>query len=396
MMSLNRYRLRHMARKGDLEARHVVKLLERPDRLLGVILLGNTFANILASAVATILAVHFFGEVGVLIGTVALTLVILVFSEAAPKTLAALYPMRVAFFSSFTLRLLLRIFHPIIFVINALSNGFLRLFGVRVKRRGVEPLSAEELRTVVNEATGKISSNYQQMLLRILDLEQVTVEDVMIPRSEIVGIDLEDSWDDILKQIRVCDHVIVPLYRDSIDRVAGLLNLRKTLASLQKQTFNKEVMMGLADKTYFIPEGALVSKQILNFQQEQKSLGLVVDEYGDIQGLVSLQDILEEIVGEFSLDVEDISRMMKKQKDGSYLVSGNIAVRELNRMAGWDLPTDGPKTLSGLIIEHLETIPGAGVAARVEGYPMEVVQVSGNRIRQVRVWPELKEKSKAD
>jgi Mg2+/Co2+ transporter CorB len=266
---------------------------------------------------------------------------------------------------------------------------------VHVKsRHSAEPLSAEELRTVVHEATGKISSNYQQMLLRILDLEQVTVEDVMIPRNEIVGINLEDNWDDILKQIMTCDHQYVPLYRGNIDKVFAMLNLRKILAAMQQQKFNKETMISLADKVYFIPEGALTSKQLLNFQQEQRTIGLVVDEYSDIQGLVSLQDILEEIVGEFAFDIEDISRLVKKQKDGSYLVSGNISVRELNRIATWDLPTHGPKTLSGLIIEYLEMIPTEGVAARVEGYPMEVVQVSGNRIRQVRVWPELKKRIK--
>lgn len=390
MMSLNRYRLRHLVRKGDKKAKRIAKLLERPDRLLGVILLGNTFANIMASSVATVIAVHYFGDVGVLVTTIALTVVILIFAEAAPKTYAALHPLRMAYLASFMLKLLLQIFYPIIFVINAIANSFLRLFGIHIRRHGIDPLSAEELRTVVHEATGKISSNYQQMLLRILDLEQATVEDVMIPRGEITGINLEDSWEDILKQLMVCDHQYVPLYRDSIDKVCGMLNLRKILVSLQQQTFSKETMISLADKVYFIPEGALTSKQLLNFQNEQRTVGLVVDEYGDIQGLVSLQDILEEIVGEFSCDVEDISRLVKKQRDGSFLVSGNIPVRELNRIASWDLPTDGPKTLSGLIIEYLETIPTEGVAARVEGYPMEVVQVSGNRIRQVRVWPELK------
>lgn len=396
MMSLNRYRLRHLARKGSRSAQQVVKLLERPDRLLGVILLGNTFANILASATATILAVQYFGEAGVLVVTVGLTLIILIFAEAAPKTFAAIHPLRFAFFSAFALRWLLRILYPLVFVINIVANSFLRLFGIHVHRSSVEALSAEELRTVVNEASGKISSNYQQMLLRILDLEQVSVDDIMVPRSEIVGINLEDTWEDILKQLRHCPHEIIPLYHDSIDSVVGVLNLRKALVSMQQQTFDKNLMIKLAEKTYFVPEGALLSKQLLNFQQEQKTVGLVVDEYGDIQGLISLQDILEEIVGEFSLDVEDALRLMKHQKDGSYLVSGNISVRELNRMTGWELPTDGPRTLSGLIIEYLETIPAAGVAARVEGYPMEVVQVSGNRIRQVRVWPELKEEPKSE
>ncbi len=278
---------------------------------------------------------------------------------------------------------------PLVWFINGIAIRVLSLFHVRVKRRGVEPLTVEEVRTVVNEATGKISSNYQQMLLRILDLEQVTVEDVMVPRNEIDGIDLEDGWEDILSQLTRCEHAHLPLYHDNIDQVDGILNLRKVLTSMQQQAMTKEAMIQLADKVYFIPEGALASKQLLNFQQEQKSVGLVVDEYGDIQGLVTLQDVLEEIVGEFAFDVEGSSRILRKQKDGSYLVSGNIAVRELNRIAGWELPTDGPKTLSGLVIEYLEMIPIAGIAARIAGYPMEVIQVSGNMIRQVRVWPEL-------
>lgn len=390
MMSLNRYRLRNLARKGDKNAMRVSELLERPDRLLGVILLGNTFANILASAVATVLAVHYFGETGVLLMTVVLTIIILVFAEAAPKTLAALHPMRVAFFGSWVLKLLLKIFYPIVFTVNAAANGFLRIFKIKVRRRGLEPLSTEELRTIVNEASGKISTNYQQMLLRILDLEQVTIEDVMIPRNEIEGINTEDSWENILKQLTKSNHAYVPLYRDNIDKVHGMLNLRKVLASMQHRTFDKDMMMAMADKIYFIPEGALVSKQLLNFQQYQKTIGLVVDEYGDIQGLVSLQDILEEIVGEFEFGMEDVSRFMKQQKDGSYLVSGNVSVRELNRVAGWSLPMDGPKTLSGLIIEYLENIPAGGDAVDVDGYSMEVVQVSGNRIRQVRVRPKLK------
>jgi len=389
MMSLNRYRLRHMARKEHAVAKRVLGLLERPDRLLGIILIGNTFSNILASAVATVIAVHYFGDVGVLIATGLLTLIVLIFAETAPKTLAALHPERVAYSVSWTLKCLLTLLYPLVWLVNGIANGILRLFRVRVKRRGLEPLSAEELRTVVHEASGKISANYQQMLIRILDLEQVTVEDVMVPRSEIDGIDLENSWEDILKQLTECDHAHIPLYRENIDQVHAILNLRKVLTSMQQQTMTKERMIQLADKVYFVPEGALASKQLLNFQQEQKSVGLVVDEYGDIQGLVTLQDILEEIVGEFEFDVEDTARILKKQRDGSYLVSGNIAVRELNRIAGWELPTEGPKTLSGLIIEYLEMIPVVGISARIAGYPMEVVQVSGNTIRQVRVWPEL-------
>ena len=395
MMSLNRYRLRHLISKGDRKAERVAQLLKRPDRLLGVILFGNTFSNILASAIATMIATHYFADLGILLVTIGLTLIILIFAETAPKTFAVLHPMHVAFFGSWTLKLLLRLFYPIVFSINIAANGFLRIFRIRVKHRGIEPLSAEELRTVVHEASGKISSTHQQMLLRILDLEQVTVEDIMIPRHEIIGIDIDDAWHIILQQLSAFEHADVPLYKNNIDSVCGMLNVHKALVAMQGPTFDQQAMLALADKVYFVPEGALIAKQLLNFQKQQKSVAMVVDEYADIQGLVSLQDILEEIVGEFSLDDEDDSRLFKKQKDGSYLVSGNIAIRELNRMTDWALSTDGPKTLSGLIIEQLEALPQVGIVTRVEGYLMEVVQVSGNTIRQVRISSEHKKGEEA-
>ena len=390
MMSLNRYRLRHLVRKGNKKAQRLSRLLERPDRLLGVILIGNTFANIFASAIATVIAVHFFGDVGVIVATIVLTLAVLIFAEAAPKTLAALHPERVAFPVSGILNILLKVFYPLVWFVNTIANAVLRLFRIKVKKRGLDPLSLEELRTVVSEAKGKISSNYHQMLVRILDLEQVCVEDVMVPRNEIHGIDFEEDWKKILQSINQCEHAYMPVFRENIDDVIGMLNMRKVLTHMHTHKLTKNDLLALADKVYFVPEGALLNRQLLNFQDQQRKVGLVVDEYGDIQGLVTLQDILEEIVGEFAQGgVDDLSRLVVKQRDGSVLVDGSISIRDLNRVMHWNLSTEGPKTLSGLVIEHLEMIPLPGIGCRIAGYPMEVKSVSGNTVKLVQIWPEL-------
>lgn len=388
MMALNRYRLRHLARKGDPAAKRTAKLLERPDRLLGIILLGNTFANVFASAVATIIAVHYLGDLGVLISTIALTFVLLIFAETTPKTLAALRPQRVAFPASLPLKILLVILYPLVWFINGVANGVLRLFRIKVKGHMIEPLTAEELRSVVREASGKISSNYQQILLRVLSLGQITVEDVMVPRNEIYGIDITDDWDKILKQLTESEHTKIPIYRENIDQVIGMLNLRSLIGQLPKRELTKDRLVKLAKEVYFIPEVTLINRQLLNFQKENRRIGLVIDEYGDIQGLVSIQDIIEEIVGEFAIDIDDVACLVQRQEDGSYLVDGRISLRDLNRLTDWELPIEGPKTLSGLVIEHLEMIPTSGMALRLVGYPMEVIKVSGNTIRLVKVWPE--------
>ncbi len=390
MMSINRYRLRHLARKDFPGARATSKLLERPDRLLSVILIGNTFANILAGAVTTILASNFFGDLGVLFSTIALTFVVLIFSETAPKTFAAIHPERVAFRVAWPLKYLLKILYPLVWFANSISNGILALFRVRVGSHRVEPLSLEELTTLVHEASGKISSNYQKMLLRILDLEQVTVDDVMIPRTEIYGIDLKDEWPVILDRLLNCPYANVPLYRGSIDHVLGMLNLRKILIFLQKRSVNKDELLAVADKIYFVPEGAILNRQLLNFQQEDEEAGLVVDEYGDIQGLITLQDVVQEVVGEFAQDIDLVEGMIKLQADDTYIVDARINMRDLTRAMQWDLPLSGPKTLSGLIVDYLEMIPPAGICLRIAGYPIEILKVRVNAVRLVKVFPKLK------
>lgn len=389
MMAINRYRLRHLARKGHTHAERVKILLERPDRLLGMILTGNTLANVLAASIATILVTRYWGDLGITLAPFILTILLLIFAETAPKTFAALHPQRVAFACAWLLQIFLRIFYPLVWFVNYAANSILRLLGVNLRTRQNEALSIEELRTVVREATSKIGSAHQQMLLRILELEKMTVEDVMVPRNQIVGINLDDDLPSIISQLKNSRHAYIPLYRESIDHVIGMISMRKLLTSLADPNFQKDTLVQSAEELYFIPEVTLLNQQLLNFQHLGKKIGLVVDEYGDIEGLITLQDILEEIVGEFALEQATFGQNMraKKQRDGSYIVDGGINIRELNRSTGWDFPADGPKTLNGLIVEYLETIPTAGVSLQFEGYRLEVLKVSENKIQQVQVWP---------
>lgn len=387
MMAINRYRLRHQARKGNLSAKRVLNLLARPDRLLGVVLLGNTFANILASSVGTILCIHYFGDLGVVISTIGLTFIVLVFSETAPKTLAVIHPARFAFPASWLLQGLLWVLYPLVWTITMLANSILYIFGVRVNRYRSDSLSQEELRTLVHEGTGKISSKYRHMLLRILDLEKVVVEDVMVPRNEIYGIDLHSDWGTILKRLRESEHEHLPLYEETIDQVKGILKIRQLIGA-PDEALSLEYLLSITDPVYFVPETALLNRQLIHFQDEQKSFGLVVDEYGNVQGLVTLQDVLEEIVGEFSEDDDSPSKMIRSQADGSFVVEANIPVREFNRFTQWELPIDGPKTLSGLITHYLEMIPPSGMGCCINGYPMEIIKANEHTVQLVQVWPQ--------
>jgi len=387
MMAINRYRLRHLARKSDTHAMRVLKLLERPDRLLSIILFGNTVTNVAASAVATFLAVQYYGDLGVALVTIALTFVLLILAETAPKTYAALYPQRVAFLAASPLLILLKILNPIVWAINNIANGLLLIFGVRVKRKMPEPLSIEELRSVVHESIDHSTLSYQHLLLRVLDLQKVTVAEAMIPKNEIYGIDLELEWSIIVERLVNSPHDYLPVYRDNIDHAKGILMLRRVLAQLRNPQFTKIDLIREASEIYYIPESALLHQQLLNFQREQKTIGLVVNEYGDIQGILTLQDVLEEIVGEFAMSATEIAKWISPQKDGSALVNASITVRDLNRLAHWHLPDDGPRTLSGLIVEHLEMIPKVGVSINIGGYAIDVLSVSHNKIFQVRVFP---------
>jgi len=392
MMSLNRYRLKHLAGQGHKGAKRVERLLNRPDRLIGLILIGNNLVNILASAIATILGIRLFGDLGVAISTGLLTLVVLVFAEVTPKTLASLYPEKVAYASSIILNILMKALSPLVLFVNLITNGVLRLLGIRATHATADPLSSDELRTVVNEAGGLIPRRHQDMLVSILDLENVTVNDIMIPRNEITGIDINDDWKSIVRQLTRSPHGRVVLYRDQIDEVVGMLRLREAYRlMLEKNEFTKETLLRAADEVYFIPETTPLNVQLLKFQRNKERIGLIVDEYGDIIGLVTLEDILEEIVGEFTTSIApSLSEEITAQGDGSYFIEGSANIRDINKSLHWQLPTDGPRTLNGLILEYLEDIPESQVSIEIEKHPMEIMKFTENKISLVQVFPAKK------
>jgi len=388
LMSLNRYRMRHLAREGHRGARIAERLLKRPDRVLGVILLGNNFVNIAASSLATVIALRLYGEGAIAFAAGVLTLAILIFSEVAPKTLAAVHPERVAFPASYALWLLLRLLYPLVWLVNAAANALLRAFRVRVEDVSTAEISHEELRTLVNESGSVIPRRHQHMLLSILDLEQATVEDIMIPRTEILGVDLNDPWPEVLERLTNSQYTRLPVYRDSVDHILGFVHVRRIIGDLVRGDFNPEDLEARLKAPCFIPEGTGLHTQMLKFQRQHERVGLVVDEYGEIVGLAALEDILEEIVGEFTTDPGSLSHSVTRQEDGSYLIEGNATVRELNRVLGLTLATGGPRTLNGLILEHLETIPEAGTSLLIDGYPVTIVQVQGNRVKTAAIQPE--------
>ncbi|WP_440996971.1 HlyC/CorC family transporter [Arhodomonas sp. SL1] len=387
LMTLNRYRLRHLADEGRRGARIAERLLERPDRLIGVILIGNNLVNILAAQIATVIALRLGGESAIAIATGGLTLAILIFSEVTPKTLAALHPERVAFPASYALSPLLRALYPVVWLINLIANGLLRTVGVHPVDGKDSTISREELRTVVNEAGAMIPRRHQRMLTNILDLEKATVEDIMIPRNEIVGIDLEQDWETILEHIANTEYTRMPVYRGAVDEVEGILHIRRILTSLLDGALTRESLIAEMDAPYFVPEATPLHVQLMNFQARRRRIALVVDEYGDIMGLITLEDLLEEIVGEFTTDPAEMIRDVHPQADGSFLAEGSASVRELNRTLGSEIPTTGPKTLNGLILEQLETIPEPGTSFQLHGYPVTIIQTQGNRVKLARIQP---------
>jgi Mg2+/Co2+ transporter CorB len=385
-MSVNRYRMRHFAKKGINKAKRAQLLLERPDRLLGIILLGDTFSDILASAIATLIAIHYFGDAGVIIATIILTFVVLIFAKLAPKTWAALHPTPIVLYTAWPLWILLKTIYPIVWIINILSNGLLSLFGIHSSKKALEDFTTEELRTVVADASKYIPRNKQRMLLQLLDLEKIYVEDIMIPRNEIVGLDLDNAWPEIIEQLTTSQHTRLPVYHEHPGDIVGLLHMRDALNHLAKENLTPVTLQEIIEEPYFIPEGTSLSQQLLQFCQHKQRTGLVVDEYGDILGLVALEDILEEIVGEFTTDTAASTRKdILVQPDGSYLVDGSVNLRVLNRTLKIELPLEGPKTLSGLIIEYLETIPPPNICVKISGLPMEILQVKDNMIKIIRL-----------
>ena len=390
MMALNRYRLRHLARHRHRGAIRAKALLERPDRLIGLILFGNNLVNFLAVSVATLIAIRLVGDLGLALVPFVLTPIILIFAEVAPKTLAALHPERIAFPAAYVLTPLMKLLLPVVAAINWLANGVLRVFNVRPDQVDSQQLSTDELRTVVNEAALMIPRRHQQMLVSILDLENVTVDDIMVPRNEVNGIDLDEPIDDIIESMVHSMHTRLPMYRGDIDNVVGIFHLRKFTRLWEYDELSAEQLIDSADEPYFVPAGTPLHTQLRNFQTRQERIGLVVDEYGDIDGLVTLEDLLEEIVGEFTTDPALHSTDVHPQADGTYLVDGTTNIRDLNRVMGWELPIGGPKTVNGLVLEYLETIPEAGTSLLVAGYPIEIVQSTSNAVKTARIKPQMR------
>ena len=350
---------------------------------------GQQFRQYPASSIATVIALRLYGEAGIAIATFILTLLILIFAELAPKTLAALYPERVAFPAALLLNLLLKIFRPVVVLANVMANGVLRLFGVSTDRIQSQQLSGDEIRIVLNEAGAMLSQSYKRMLVSILDLERVTVDDIMVPRGEIHAIDLEDDEDEIHDQLVYSQYTRLPVCRGDINNVIGILHVRRLLAALSRDELDIAQLPEACGEPYYIPEGTPLDVQLRNFQREQERLGLVVDEYGDVQGLVALNDLLEEIVGEFTSDPADLATDVHPQDDGTYLVDGSTHIRALNRGFHFELPTQGPKTINGLVLEYLESIPETGTSILINDYPLEVVQTTDNAVKTVRLYPRL-------
>ena len=383
-MTLNRYRLMHLVKQKHRGAIKAQKLLKRPDRLIGLILLGNNFVNILASSIATVIAIRIGGDEAIAPITALLTFAVLIFSEVTPKTLAALRPEMLAFMSAWIYVPLLKIFYPIVWIVNSISSVLLWIVGVNPKKGKSETLNKDELKSIVNDSEHLLPARYQNMLLSILDLESAKVEDIMTQRKEIIGIDLEDSIDDIIEQLQSSPHTRLPVYKKNIDRVIGFLHIRTVLSRMTHPEFDKQVITDSLIKPFFIPAGTSIHKQMQIFKAEKLRIGLVVDEYGDVQGLVTLDDLLQEIVGELVTEESDI----KMQKDGSYIVDASVTIRELNRITHWDLPTEGPKTLNGLITEYMETIPEPGTSIKLHNHILEILQRDDNTVKYVRFYPQ--------
>jgi len=386
-MSLNRYRLRHLAESDHGGARRAHELLGDPEKLISLILLGNNFINILITQVATYIGYRLYGDLGIAIATGVLTLILLLFAEVTPKTLAARRPESFAFPAAYVYKPLSRILAPVVWSINWLAKMVLLPFKITENLNHSDALTSDELRVAVSETSGLIPDSHRDMLISILDLEKVTVNDIMVPRSEIIGIDLEDNWHDTLKQITNLSYTRIPIYSDNIDNLIGLAQLKKILPLLMNDEFNPESLKAITRQGYFIPEGTPLTTQLINFRKNKRRMGFVVDEYGDIQGLVTIEDILEEIVGEFTTDPTAMHQDFYQGADGSYLVDGSTHIRVLNRNLHIDLPTEGPRTLNGLILEYMEFIPEAGTSMKIADYPIEVMQVKNNMVKTVRLMP---------
>ena len=384
MVALNRYRLRHLVKQKHEGAMRANQLLQRPDRLLGVILIGNNLVNFLAASVATILGLRLFGDSGVVIAPVALTIFFLIFAEVGPKTIAAQKPEPIAFRSAYVLKPLLKLMYPGVWFINSISNALVKPFVSKDDDNASDGLTYDELRTVVTDGM-RIRGRRQDMMVGILDLENVTVNDIMVPRSEILGIDVEDEIDEILAHLANSQHTRLPIYKDNYKSILGILHLRRLAKYVSTDSITKAEMLELSDEPYYVPEATPLHTQLFNFQKEKRRIALVVDEYGDVQGIVTLEDILEEIVGEFTTDFATHMNNIETLGGGEYIIDGSALLRDINRALDWALPTDGPKTLNGLVLEHLETIPENHLCLAIGLYQMETTQLGDNLVKRVKI-----------
>jgi Mg2+/Co2+ transporter CorB len=384
MMSLNRYRLKHLVKENDKGAIRADKLLKRPDRLLGVILIGNNFVNILAASLTTVLCLNLFGDSGVVIGSIVLTLIILVFAEITPKTFAALNSEKVALPASLILKYLQKILRPLVLFVNFFSNFFMRLLGTKETTIN-EDLSPEELKSVLENSGDLIPKKYQDMLISVLELDKVSVDEVMTQRSEVIGIDINQPIENILSNLQNNQKDFLPVYNESLDDLRGVIDLYGITSFLSNEDKSIESLIESLDEAYFIPENTPLSTQLFNFQKNKKTVAVIIDEYGSVKGLVTIKDVLEEIVGELATDIDRETVEIMEQKDGSYLIDASIPLRELNKKLNWQLPINGAKTLNGLIIDQVETIPENNIKIEIENYAIETVLIRNNMIKIARV-----------
>lgn len=382
IMTANRYRLKHQAQTGNRSAQRILELLAHPDRLIGVILIGNNIVNIGASSVATLIGLQVAGDPGVAIAAGILTFVILIFGEVGPKTFAAKHPEAVAHFAAPVLKILLKVLSPLVWLVNITTNTLFRLNSLA---KGEHKLNTDELRTLVQDVF--LPMQHRKMLLGVLELDNITVNDIMVPRGEVVGIDIEDDIESIVKQMRSTQHTRLPVFRNDINDCIGILHIRNATRFLGKTGLTKAEILQYVREPYYVPESTSLPTQLVNFQKQKRRFGLVVDEYGDVQGIVTLEAILEEIVGEFTTSVADSHKDMIKQADGSWVIDGSTSIRELNRLLHWQLPISGPRTLNGLIIEQLETIPDSALSLKVGSYLIEVLQTRDNTVKTARITP---------
>jgi Mg2+/Co2+ transporter CorB len=399
MMAINRYRLRHRARSGHVGALRVERLLTRTDKLLGTILLGNNLINSAAAVLVSVITVRLLGssELALTVATLGVTFAILVFSEITPKVIAATYPEQVAYPASLVLNLALRLFQPAVWFVNLFSRGLLWLLRVKPRHGGeAQAISIEEMHTLVQEAGQFAAPTHRRLLLNLLELEDITVNDVMTPRNQIEAIDIDADPALILEQLSTAHHTRLPVYQGRLDNIVGITHLRRVLYPALNGELTLDELRETLQEAYFIPSGAPLFTQLKQFQEQRQRMGLVVDEYGELLGLIGMEDLLEEIVGEFTTQAPGQSSRYRKQEDGSWLVEGGSLVRDLNRKLGLELPTEGPRTLNGLVLEQLEAIPEAGVSLKVGAYPVEVVQTQGRAVKLARIYPALPAPEEAD